>query len=311
MIDKLGGSKAQGYYPVSRLCEFFDRSTQAYYKNRHRSNINHTTLITTLCTHALEQRKQMPSVGCRKIHATLDKDWPYGRDKTERMLIDLGFRVGRKRNRTKTTYAGSVQLPNLIKGLKINGLNQVWQSDMTYYFMQNGKVAYLIFIVDVYSQHIIAHGAFLHYPATVFVQVLRRAFHTRQGHCLQGTIHHSDYGSQYGSELYRATLATKQIVQSMCKYSWENPYAEKVNDIIKNGYLSYWNPSNYKMLLRMLNKAVKTHNHKQAKAALNMKTPIAFEHWIQRLPLHNRPVKTLKPIKCKVTTYEYENYDDL
>jgi transposase InsO family protein len=311
VIDNLGGSKAGGGYPVRRLCTFFGYSTQAYYKSQSDTRMDTGSLLPILCSHAILQRKKIPSIGCRKIYWTLDDSWPYGRDKTERMLIELGFRVRYIRNRIRTTYAGSIRLPNLIKGLKINGINQVWQSDMTYFFMDNGELAYLIFIVDVYSQRIIAHGAYLHYPAKVFCEVLKGAFHTRKGYSLLGTIHHSDAGAQYGSDLYRTTLTSKQMIQSMCKYSWENPYAEKVNDIIKNGYLQHWKPSNHRQLIRMLNKAVKTYNHMQFKTTLGMRTPIAYEQWIQSKPVDQRPVKTLKPIKSQVITYQNQSFNDL
>ena len=76
-------------------------------------------------------RKEHPRLGCRKIHGILENPG-MGRDRTERLLLEHGFRVPRKRSYHRTTYAGKNCYENLIRGLEVRAADQLWVSDMTY-----------------------------------------------------------------------------------------------------------------------------------------------------------------------------------
>jgi len=285
-----------GNYSVLRLCACFGYTRQAYYKY----TPNDPCLKSQLQIKAIKvlsaARSIRPSMGCRQVYKYMDDDWPYGRMKTERMLQDMGYRVRYTRSLVKTTKPGARVFPNLILGYVVNNINKVWQSDITYYYTQDGIVNYLIFITDVYSQRIIGHGAFRNYPAEVCVKVLRVAFTTRKSDDLHDLIHHSDKGSQYGSNLYLDVLKEKNILSSMCLYSWANPYAEKTNDLIKNGYLKHWTPRNLHHLRKLLDKAVYNHNHYQQKEALGGLSPIEYEKLIENQRPNQRRQLTLKPL---------------
>lgn len=268
-------SSTQKYY-VSQLCSAFGHSRQAYYKPQVSSECENEIRIK-LVEKLFDCRKVRPTTGCRYIYNELPKDWPWGRDKTEQALFDMGFRVRYPSNTIKTTKPGSNVFPNLILGLKVKAINKVWQADLTYFYPQSGKTCYLILITDVYSQLIVGYGAYEFYPAEVVLEVLQRAIKKRGSANLKGLIHHSDRGSQYGSDVYQKELQKHQIIPSMCKYSWENPYAEKTNDLIKNGYLNPWAPKDLKELRMLLNKAVNSHNKFQRKQKLGNLSPIQFE----------------------------------
>ena len=225
----------------------------------------------------------------------MPESWSYGRQKTEKMLLNLGFRVKRKRKRVITTTPGEVQLPNKTLGLKITGANQLWSSDMTYLYTRNGKVNYLIFIVDCYSQKIISHGVYSDYPAENFLEVLNKAVRLRPEANLKKLVFHSDRGSQYGSKLFRDRLKQLGITQSMCIYSWENAIAEKTNDLIKNRYLSHWEPANINELREMTKRAVKHHNTKATKRKLGRMSPAQYEAMLTECQVSQ--TKIIKPLK--------------
>ena len=46
---------------------------------------------------------------------------------------------------------------NLIKNLEISRINQVWQSDITYYNL-NGRSYYITFIIDAFSRVIVGYS---------------------------------------------------------------------------------------------------------------------------------------------------------
>lgn len=288
------GSTGCQDYSVKVLCEIFGRSRQAYYKKL-KTQVNDWELRIDLVETVLKCRKENPTAGCRYVYDDMPKDWPWGRDKTERALLNMGFAVRYPKNKIRTTKPGSRTYPNLIYGLQVSTINKVWQGDMTYIHTLDGQTNYLIFLTDVYSQAVVGHGAYSSYPATAFVEVLKRAIKTRGGEKLRGLIHHSDRGSQYGSLLYSKELHNYGILQSMCKYSWENPYAEKTNDLIKNGYLENWAPRNLKELRLLLNRAVNNHNKLKRKPKLGRLTPNAIETKLRDNPIISPFVLTLKP----------------
>jgi transposase InsO family protein len=240
---------------------------------------------------ALSIRENHPKMGSRTMY-WLIKDNIFGRDQSEHILLGNGLRVHYPPNYLKTTVSQSVYFyPNLIEGLCLNGINQVWQTDITYYIADGGEVFYAIFIVDVYSRRILGHAAHDHMRAEANIKALRRALKTREGQSLDGLIHHSDRGSQYIDTNYRKILADHQIRISMCKQAWENSYTERINGTIKNGYLKARRIILLSDLRRELNRSVYYYNEeKPHRNLLNRMSPIAYEQHVEKLPIEDRPI---------------------
>lgn len=63
----------------------------------------------------------------------------------------------------------------------------------------------------------------------------------------------------------------------MCEVVYENSNAERVNGTIKNSYLEYYHPNDFKQLNSMLKRAVDMYNLKRPHQSLNRLSPAAFE----------------------------------
>ena len=84
------------------------------------------------------------------------KGW--GRDKTEQFLLQSGYRINYPPNYKRTTYAQHhLHYPNLIEGLELNNINQLVQTDITYYRVGE-RFYYLVFLIDVYSRRIVGYA---------------------------------------------------------------------------------------------------------------------------------------------------------
>ena len=105
------------------------------------------------------------------------------------------------KNYRKTTRPGPIYFDNLIEGLILTGVNQVWQSDITYIRIGE-KFNYLVFIVDVFSRRILGYQASNHLLAIANTQALQQAIKLRGNQNLTNLIHHSDRGCQYSSKQY-------------------------------------------------------------------------------------------------------------
>ena len=229
-------------------------------------------------------RKDHPRAGCRKMALDLCcSGW--GRDKTEQLLLSNGYRLQYPRNYARTTYSQQHLLyPNLIEGLELTGINQLVQTDITYFRVRE-RFYYIVFLIDVYSRRIVGYAVNKTLEAQGNIKALRMMFNTRQDRCLTSLIHHSDRGSQYIDTVYRKMLTDKGIIISMCKEAWQNAYTERVNRTIKEEYLNEWKIENYQELTRSVAKAVKHYNNKRKHQALGYISPIDFEKQPDRVTM--------------------------
>jgi transposase InsO family protein len=194
-------------------------------------------------------------------------------------------------NKFKTTHPfKGANYPNLIKGLLLNDVNQLWSSDITYFY-SNGNFYYINFILDVYSRMIIGYTFSDNLFCENNVSSLKMALNYRQiSSSSINLIHHSDRGSQYLSNAYTNLLISNKIRISLSKECYENAYSERLNGIIKNEYLRFYSIGNLKELVIKGNRAVKLYNEKRPHLSLfNMNSPAEFEEYIKTVAPKNRP----------------------
>lgn len=246
-----------------------------------------------LIKQAIAIRKRHPGMGCRTLY-DLVEDIGLGRDKTEAFLLSNGFRIKRKVNFIKTTIRQSLyKFPNLIKGLKIRGINAVWQTDITYFMLPCGMMCYLIFIIDIYSRRILGYRANNHMRAEANLECLKMAFRMRKDDSLSILIHHSDYGGQYTSRKYLEALRSHAIRISMCELAWQNAYTERINATIKNDYLKNREIFSLHDLRKILDTDVHAYNSERPHKNLpNRMSPLQFEAFLKNSPKSKHP--TLK-----------------
>ncbi len=212
-----------------------------------------------------------------------------GRDKFEHLCKEQGLWSVRKRNFHRTTdSSGVIRFPNLLEQATVTGIDQAWQSDITY-FEVNGRYYYLTFIIDAFSRRIIGHqvAANLHTVDTT-LPALRKAVKTRGGSVPPGLIMHSDGGGQYYARDFLDYTAQHQMRNSMCEYAWENGKAERINGVIKNNYLRHRIISNIEDLVREVDRAVELYNREKPHKALKRKAPTTFE--LEWVALQQQPV---------------------
>jgi putative transposase len=250
-------------------------------------------------------RGKHPEMGCRKMALKL-KDEGFGRDKMETLLLGSGFRIVYPPNYMKTTQSVRIhQFDNLIKGLEINGINQVVQTDITYLWM-NGRFSYLVFIIDVYSRLIVGYHASTGLQSVANMKALEMMIKLREKGSLKGLIHHSDRGSQYHSKEYLKALTDHGIKISMCDQAWENAYAERINRTIKNEYLRHRKIDSLKKLRKNMDVDVKAYNTDRPHWSLPQQmAPATFEQYVTKLEISERPLSRIYKADEKSTRNEF------
>jgi putative transposase len=109
--------------------------------------------------------------------------------------------------------------PDLAKNMTPNGPNQLWVADITYVAITTGFV-YLAAILDAWSRRVVGYAISRSIDARLVVAALKAAISARNPP--RDCVHHSDRGSQYASEDYRAVLREHGLKGSMGRRG--NPY---------------------------------------------------------------------------------------
>lgn len=253
-------------YSLNQLYKTVGISKQAVYRYQKRQEtFDHKMLQLTI--EADELRKEHPGCGVEKMYYTLGPDF-IGRDRFTETMMQLGYRLKRKKNYKRTTIASKLYYPNLIKGLSVSKPSTIWQSDITYIPLNN-RHYYAVFIIDVYSKKIVGYSITDHMRATANVAALKMALKDHK----PPDIHHSDRGSQYTYKAYIDLLEQNKVKISMAVSAQDNAYAERINKTIKEEYLAYWKPQSFAQLKRMIKKAVNNYNTKRIHNNLQRMTP--------------------------------------
>lgn len=265
-------------YSLNRLYSAINISKQAFhqYLNRQIRIEEEQKLLLQII---YELRSQHPTMGMRDMYYKI-KPQTMGRDRFEAFCKENNLMSKALRNKRKTTNSiGVIRFPNLVSNIEIQRINQVWASDITYYEIDQ-VFYYLTFILDVYTRRIIGHCVSERLTTEqTTLPALRMAIKLRikEGYEIIGVIFHSDGGGQYYSKKFLELTQKYGLKNSMCEYAWENPYAERINGVIKNNYLKHRNINSIKKLKKEVDRSVNLYNTDKPHIKLKRKTPIEFE----------------------------------
>ena len=188
-------------------------SSTYYYRRKAASPGEHTDIIDRIEAICLE----FPGYGYRRVTKQLQhEELVINHKKVLRLMreSDLLCRARRKRVKTTNSKHPFSRSPNLIKGMVVSSINQVWLADITYIRIRSGFV-YLAAILDACSRRIIGYAISTGLETSLTLQALRMAIAARNPG--PGAIHHSDQGVQYASGEYVAELHGHGFRNSMAR----------------------------------------------------------------------------------------------
>jgi putative transposase len=229
MIDK-------NEIPVRNACSAFQVSKSRFYewKNNGKQEDLDKYLRKEIESIALE----FPFYGYRRVSKELGRrDLFVNHKKVLRLMKENNLICRRKKAfRPVTTNSDHNYniYPNLIKDIKVTGLNQVWVSDITYIHLLSGFV-YLAAIIDIFSRKCIGWALGKDIDSVLAIDALNMAIEKRKHLGFIILIHHSDRGVQYASNDYVEILEKNGIRISMSASGnpYDNAFAESFNKTIK------------------------------------------------------------------------------
>lgn len=188
-----------------------------------------------------KMRQRHPRMGCRKIlseiRPEMEKLGVYrGRDAFFKVLGGHDLLVPKKHNQRRTTRAGLWRCANLVAEAKMSRPHQAWVGDITY-LETEGDFVYLALLTDLYSRFIVGYDVSSSLAVEGSLRTLNQAI-AQTPSPMTGLIHHTDHGVQYTARIYYERLQACGIRSSMGEVGncYDNPYAERVNGILKLEY---------------------------------------------------------------------------
>jgi len=160
--------------------------------------------------------------GYRRMTAELKRSGEFVNHKRVlRIMREDNLLCLRKRRFITTTDSdhGLPIYPNLAGEMLVDGIDQLWVSDITYIRLR-GEFIYLAVILDAYSRRVIGWEISRRIDTELTLSALRMALSSRQ--IKPGLVHHSDRGVQYASGDYTRLLKEHGIDISMSRRG--NPY---------------------------------------------------------------------------------------
>lgn len=223
MIDELRQDYPQ--YSVRRLCQVFAVAPSSYYYRRiHAADQDLRDLIEQIALEFPRYGYRRMAVELRRRGASVNHKRVLRLMRADNLLVQV-----RRFCRTTNSAHHYGRFPNLIRGLTIGRLNQVWCADITYVRLRRDFV-YLAVIMDIYPRAIRGWEVSGNLTEALTAAALERALAQQVPE-----IHHSDQGVQYAATSYVDRLLSRGIKVSMAARGQprENAFAERLMRTLK------------------------------------------------------------------------------
>lgn len=229
MFQLVDAEKA--HHPVQVLCDVLEVSRSGFYAWKRRppaarAASDKQLAVEIAATHAKSTRRY----GSPRIHRALRKRGiRVGRKRVARVMREKGI-VGRLKRRFRVTTDSNHPnpiAPNLVaRDFAPEAPNKVWAGDVTYIATSEGW-AYLAVLLDLFSRRVVGWAISANNDTALALAALRRAVRGRH-FVPAGLLHHTDRGSPYASDDYRAALASYAMIASMSRKGdcWDNAPSE-------------------------------------------------------------------------------------
>jgi putative transposase len=274
----------RGRFGVEPICRTLDVSASAYYERAsgHRSarSLEDERLLERI--RALH-KKNFEAYGSRRMWKALLRDGELvGRSHVERLMRQHGIQGAKRRGkpwRTTTPDLQAQRARDLVeRDFTAAAPNRLWVGDFTYLRCWEG-VAYLSFIIDVFSRMVVGWQLASHMRTTLVLDALRMALGLRSPGADFRLIQHTDAGSQYTASDYTQVLDDHKVLASIGSVgdAYDNALAESFVDSFKTELIAdrVWR-SRAQLELAVV-EYIGWFNHERLHSALGDIPPVEFE----------------------------------
>ena len=223
--------------------------------------------------------RRFPRYGYERVYAQLEREQcPDVRSEWQVrcLLAEMGLKVRKTRQKRYTTNSqhSYPRYPNLVLGVNVAAVNEVWVSDIKYVHTRREDV-YLAIVMDVFTRCIRGWELSRNLDAGLTLEALHQAL--RQG---TPQTHHSDQGVQYACSEYTQVLNEHQVRISMADVgqAWQNGYAERFLGILQDEEVSLSDYEDFTDAYHQISRFINdVYMRQRIHSSLGWLTPVEFE----------------------------------
>ena len=242
MNRKLLIDKSSKSISIRHQCELLDVCRSSLYYNPLGENQENLTIMNLMDKHILVE----PTAGVYTMQSMLlEHGIKASYERVRRLMRKANiYAIYPRKNLSKLGKKKYIY-PYLLRDLKIDHPNQVWETDITYVPMRRGFL-YLTAIIDVYSRMIVGWGISNTLSKESVLEVIKQSIEDHG----KPEIINSDQGSQYTCSVYVNYLKEEGIRISMDGKgrALDNIYIERFWRTIKYQHI-YLNPADDGLML--------------------------------------------------------------
>lgn len=260
-------------YPIAAICEALECSRSSFYYQE--VTIEENELKQEI--KRISEKREFLKYGYRRITEQLQREGhKVNHKKILRLMREMGLlqKVKRRKCRTTNSQHDYRRYPNLVQGMEVSRIDQIWVADITYVRLHQ-EFIYLAVIMDVYTRTIRGWNLSRSLDAQLSVDALKQALIDHKPE-----IHHSDQGIHYAATAYTELLDQNDIQISMADVgqAWQNGYCERINRTIKEEEIELSDYQDFSDAYQNIKRFLEdVYMKKRIHSALGYLTPAEFE----------------------------------
>ena len=269
-------------FRVKRMCDVLSVSRSGYYGWRRRSASARQQANAALLEHirAIHGRSRK-TYGAPRVHAELlAEGHRCGRHRVARLMRRSAI-LAKMTHRFRITTRSKMNPPPAPNRLQapfiIQQPNRQWVSDLTFIPTRSGWL-YLAVVLDLFSRKVVGWAMDLRITSGLVCEALRMAIQQRRPR--QGTIVHSDQGSQYASFEYQRLLSGSGLLPSMSRtgHCYDNAVVESFFHTLKTELVGFEDYHTRDQARASLFEYMEVfYNRLRRHSTLNYRSPVHFE----------------------------------
>jgi putative transposase len=219
-----------------------------------------------------EQYTRTPFYGIRRMTAWLHQQGhAVNHKRVQRLLRRMGLEAIYPKPKLSQPAAGHHIYPYLLRDVRVERVNQVWSSDITYVRLVSGFV-YLVAVIDWFSRYVLSWEISVTMDSDFCVSALERALVIGQPE-----IFNTDQGSQFTSQAFTQRLLEREIRISMDGRgrALDNIFVERLWRTVKYEDIYLKEYARVPEVKGGLGQYFRFYNSERLHQSLNYKTPAA------------------------------------
>jgi putative transposase len=269
-------------YSIQRMCAVLGVSRSGYYGWRGRAaSARHTANAALLKRIRAIHLQSRQTYGSPRIHRELtEQGVACGRHRVARLMRQVGLiaKMTRRFRLTMRSKGNPPAAPNRLRApFVVRQANRQWASDITFIPTRSGWL-YLAVVLDLFSRKVIGWAMDLRVTSGLVCEALHMAIQQRRP--AEGTIVHSDQGSQYTSFECQRLLQHHGLLASMSRkgHCGDNAVVESFFHTLKTELVGFEDYQTREQARSSLFEYIELfYNRIRRHSTLNYRSPIEFE----------------------------------